>query len=241
MWFVIAGESHSLGYIAGLVNLESSNPVYDINISYPNPPEAYTTAHLRISRATWGDLNNETGWIYSYGEEDWFTGALAISRTKAGITYCHNNSLEMSAFGFGWCYDGTDISIPDYLAATQAYIDYCTTNGYNTNVYFTTGPVDSYNATGETGYLKYLSYEDIRDNIKADGKRILFDYADILCYDDGSETPKTTTWNGHIYPIITTTNNLPEGNSHISAAGEVRLAKAIWWMLARMAGWDGGK
>ncbi len=27
---------------------------------------------------------------------------------------------------------------------------------------------------------------------------------------------------------------------HISNAGALRLAKAMWWMLARMAGWDGG-
>ena len=28
--------------------------------------------------------------------------------------------------------------------------------------------------------------------------------------------------------------------SHISEAGAIRLAKAMWWMLARIAGWDGG-
>ena len=27
---------------------------------------------------------------------------------------------------------------------------------------------------------------------------------------------------------------------HISDAGTIRLAKAMWWMLARIAGWDGG-
>ena len=27
---------------------------------------------------------------------------------------------------------------------------------------------------------------------------------------------------------------------HISEAGALRLAKAMWWMLARIAGWDGG-
>ena len=26
---------------------------------------------------------------------------------------------------------------------------------------------------------------------------------------------------------------------HISKAGEIRIAKAVWWMLARIAGWDG--
>ena len=36
-----------------------------------------------------------------------------------------------------------------------------------------------------------------------------------------------------------------EGNDdysvgHIGTNGALRLAKALWWMLARLAGWDGG-
>ncbi|MBK7733428.1 MAG: Ig-like domain-containing protein [Bacteroidales bacterium] len=43
-----------------------------------------------------------------------------------------------------------------------------------------------------------------------------------------------------MYPRITT-NPLPEQTGHISNAGALRLAKAMWWMLARIAGWDGGE
>jgi hypothetical protein len=241
MWLVVAGESHSLGYMSGLIDLEAINPVYDVNGTGSGTPEAYTTAHLRISRSTWGDLNNPTGWIYSYGEEDWFTSAMAITRTKAGIAYGQVNNLKMSAFGFGWCYDGGETDMTPYLAATQEYIDFCATNAYNSKVYFTTGPVDDWNARpDETSYLKSLAYKSIRDYVAADRTRILFDFADILCYDSGSETPPNTqTWNGHTFPIITTNNLIPTEGSHISNAGELRLAKAMWWMLARIVGWDG--
>jgi hypothetical protein len=238
MYFVIAGESHSLGYLLGLTALKALDPTYDVSVTYEGTPEAYTDQHLRASHFTWGDVDNATGWIASYGEEDWFTSALAISRTKAGITYCHDNNLEMSAFGFGWCYDGGILDATDYLAATQSYINYCA-GSIATKIFFTTGPVDAYDTIGEAGYDKYLMYQSIRDYVKADPTRILFDYADILCYDDGNETPNTNIWGGHTFPIITTTNNITEGSGHISSAGELRLAKAIWWMLARIAGWDG--
>jgi hypothetical protein len=133
---------------------------------------------------------------------------------------------------------GNSVCMDTYLAATQSYIDYCTAKGYNTKVFFTTGPVDSF--TGEAGYQGYLKHEHIRNYVKADPTRILFDYADILCYDNGSETPTSTTWNGHTYPIITATNLGSADIGHIGSVGRLRIAKAMWWMLARIAGWNGG-
>ncbi|MDT8402594.1 MAG: Ig-like domain-containing protein [Bacteroidales bacterium] len=242
MMLVVASESHGLGYMNGLVSLESLYSNYAVNYTSSGTPEGYTTSHLRITRATWGDVENETGWIYSYGEEDWFTSETAITRTKAGLTYCNAVDLTVSVIMFGWCYDGgifmPYVGMSDYLNATQSYIDYCD-GSIQTKVVFTTGTVDSWSASGEEGYNKSLGYQVIRDYVSADESRILFDYADILCYDDGSSEPNTATWDGNTFPIITTTNYLPEGVGHISEVGELRLAKAMWWMLARIAGWDG--
>jgi hypothetical protein len=132
---------------------------------------------------------------------------------------------------------GNDVSMDTYLAAMEDYIDYCADNSYVTKIIFTTGPVDSY--SGEAGYQVYLKHQYIRDYVAADATRIFFDYADILCYDDdGQQT--TTTWNSHTYPVITPTNLGDESTGHIGPAGAIRLAKAQWWLLARIAGWDGG-
>lgn len=242
MWLSYAGESHSMGIRVGMTNLEIADPTYSVSVlegSFGDTPEAYTTSNLRVSRATWGDLDYDEGWIYYYGEEDWYTSSTAINRTKAGLAYYNTTGPYMAAFGFGWCWDPDETDMTDYLDATQQYINYCTTNGYNTTVFFTTGPVDWICAEGETGYLKYLAYEAIRDYVALDETRILFDYADILCYDSDNST-NTQTWDGHNYPIITNTNLLPASEDyHISEAGALRLAKAMWWMLARIAGWDG--
>ena len=235
MWLVVAGESHSQAYRDGLYLLELAYPAYQVNVTEEGTPEAYTTSHLRASRATWGDINNATGWIYDYGEEDWFTSGEAIAGTKAGISYCNTHSLQISAFGFGWCYDdGT--SIPDYVNATQEYMDYCTANSISTKVFFTTGPVDNY--TGEDAYINYLRWQEIRDFVNLDPTRILFDYADILCWDDDG-TPTTTIWGEYTFPSGTIANTGSYETGHITEAGALRLAKAMWWMLARIAGWDG--
>lgn len=240
MWLSYAGESHSIGIRDGLRMLETANPLYANSIVESGTPESYTTSNLRASRATWGDVNNATGWRYDYGEEDWFYTPAAIAQTKAGITYCNTTGPVLSAFGFGWCWDAyidTPAEFLLYINATKQYINYCATNSYDTQVFFTTGTEDKY--IGQDGYEKHLGYEQIRDTVAADPTRILFDYADILCYDDGSETPNTTFYNIYTYPIITSTNLTPTTTGHISNIGATRLAKAMWWMLARMAGWDG--
>ena len=235
MWLVLAGESHSQAYRTGLQLLEALAPAYAVSVIEDGIPEAYTTLNLRASRATWGDVSHSTGWIYGYGEEDWFTSAQAISRTKAGITYCNTHSLTIGAFGFGWCWDdGT--SIPDYLAATDEYIRYCALNGYQTKVFFTTGPIDGY--TGEAAYINHLRWEEIRAHVATVSSYYFFDYSDILCYDDNG-TPATATWDGHIFPVGTVANVGSDETGHITEVGAMRLAKAMWWLLARMAGWDG--
>lgn len=289
MWLAYPGESHSYGIRYGLSLVEALDSDYDVNVTEGYPwvetspdPEAYTTSHLRVGSATWGDHDNSTGWIYWYGEEDWWTNSTAISQVETSLSYCNSQNLHLSAIGFGWCWDpmgtgptasadpvygahwwgssvdgpsgdrawGLDaddysitsnsVSMDTYLSATQGYIDYCESNDIPTKVFFTTGPVDTYNGNfgNECMYQAYLKYEHIRGYVASDENLVLFDYADILCYDDDG-TPTTISWNGHTFPGITDTNNSPQIEGHISAAGELRLGKAMWWLLARIAGWDG--
>ena len=135
---------------------------------------------------------------------------------------------------------GNRVSLQTYFDAMEDYISWSNSNGYGTKMVFTTGTVDYEGEWwGEGGYTGHIKHEAIRDHVKAKSSRILFDYADILCHDDDG-TMNTQTWNGHTYPSITSKNEVPRYYGHISNAGAIRLAKAQWWMLARLAGWNSG-
>ncbi|MBS3119170.1 hypothetical protein J4417_05870, partial [Candidatus Woesearchaeota archaeon] len=133
-------------------------------------------------------------------------------------------------------------------------ISYVESKGFNTSVFFTTGPIEGY--TGEIGYQRYLKYEYIRNYVKANNK-VLFDYADILSYSD-SGSLDTDSWEGHVFPHIHPDNlrdidwgacslgmecNVfiagTEDGDHIGQVGARRLGKAIWVMLAKLSGWEG--
>jgi hypothetical protein len=292
MWVSVAGESHSSGYRMGCTLLESLDARYQVNTLESGTPESYTDQYLRLSRATWGDVSHATGWTYSYGEEDWYTLAQAVTQTKTSLSYCQSSGVTLAAFGFGWCWDmtwhnnpggvlddvyqvhwagssvggpegdlmwglddgdtaltGNSVNLGTYLNATMEYIQHCRDNSLATIVFFTTGPVDGGGNTGENGYQRHLKNQGIRDFVSGTADGVLLDYADILCWSDAG-VQQTTNWTDsggtpHSYQFIHPDNMLDLGGSyaedgdHIGQRGAVRVAKALWWMLARVAGWDG--
>jgi hypothetical protein len=151
---------------------------------------------------------------------------------------------------------GNSVCMDTYLNAVEQYILHCTTNGYATKAIFTTGPVD--NGSGimagtENGYQREVKHDYIRNYVKLNSTRILFDYADILCWNDAG-VKYMTYWNDggvnrphvNIHPdnmmdYDVSWNRIPhaEDGDHIGEVGALRLAKAMWWMLARIAGWNG--
>lgn len=142
---------------------------------------------------------------------------------------------------------GNGVCMDTYLSATQSLADSCAANGWPTVVFFTTGPVDG-NDNSENGYQREVKHQYLRDYVLQDTARVLFDYADILCWSDSGDQ-HIAAWNDggtpRYYPQIHADNMLDtngsyvEDGDHIGQRGAIRLAKAMWWMLARLAGWDG--
>ena len=149
---------------------------------------------------------------------------------------------------------GNRVCMDTYLDAMEQYIQYCKDNNYPTTMLFTNGVVDGNEGT-EKAFQRELKNQHIRNYIQGKEGYYFFDYADILVYNDAGEH-YTSNWNDNgnirshdqIHPdnmmdydaafnIIPPETDVEE--DHIGEVGALRLGKAMWWMLARIAGWDG--
>ena len=141
---------------------------------------------------------------------------------------------------------GNRVCMQTYLDATEAYRRHCRSNGYPTTVMFSTAPPIDY--TSENGYQVFLKNQYIRSYVSNTTDGVLFDFADILCWNDGGNqaTSRWTDYGGslRVFPIIHGDNlrNLDGSSSetnspdyHIGQRGALRLGKALWYALSRIS------
>jgi hypothetical protein len=149
---------------------------------------------------------------------------------------------------------GNSVCMDTYLDAMEQCISYCKNHGWKTKIIFANGAVDL-NAGTELGFQREIKNQYIREYVSKDTTLIFFDYADILVHNNSGEL-YTVNWNDggtnrphqQIHPDNLKDYDLsfniidPEPDAiedHIGEVGALRLAKAMWWMLARVAGWEG--
>ncbi|TFH23071.1 MAG: hypothetical protein E4H10_12710 [Bacteroidia bacterium] len=279
----IPGESHSEAYRNGQNLLEQLDPTFQVQIYLGSPPPAtdqYLRMGMHREGGEYlffnesrveelkGDITQQNstgnpfhvmgfGWCYDMTHDNDPGG---IEDPVYSVRWA-GRSVEGPDGNMRWGLDegdealtGNRVSMDTYLEAVESWILHCEENSYPTRWIFTTGPVDYYYHAGtENGFQREIKHDYIRDYVAEDTSRILFDYADILCWSNSGEQNIVVWHDGdslrphaQIHP-----NNMMDYNSswnliphtedgdHIGEVGTVRMAKAMWWMLARMAGWDG--
>lgn len=272
----LAGESHSSGYRIGMDLLMADDPRFAVDTFLGSFP-AVTGAGLRFGgHGSVGEEDFFTnaaaianiksiiaaqesagnpihvmglGWCW-----DLDRNALTLTRDPVYNVAWAGSTAGGPQGDRAWGLDAADFDITGntvcmdtYLNTVEAYNKYCDDNGYRCVVVFTTGPVDG-SAGTESGLQREIKHQYIRNFARAGSKRVLFDYADILCWSDAG-AHNTAVWNDggtprahdQIHPdnMRDLDGSYAEDGDHIGQRGALRLAKAMWWMLARLAGWDG--
>ncbi|MFH1327078.1 MAG: dockerin type I domain-containing protein [archaeon] len=246
------------GY-GGLEQLEILYPEYsvqvDCSLSNLNEANALHVVKGQYTGSSWGGA-----WECRYGDEEYWSREAGRVITENTFAQAINQGKPIDYSTWGWSYDiindlasidedGNIITFNDERmdAYFNAFVRFNTNPSFpDTIVYYMTAITDEpiYNDPNYVGYKgwRVTKYnQDIRNEaIANDG--ILFDQADIENWNEDNTEQRIDTWDdgGTIRTLYLMHEDFDISEcGHVSNELTVKKAKAVWWMAARLAGWNG--
>jgi hypothetical protein len=247
------GESHGRQVPHGLELLAAQDERFKVQIGDGENDKidvlTDTTALriLRTQKNTYGPIN---------GDELYWATEAARGYTEATAQDAIDKGTPLAASLWCWCWDmSSENWVHDESGAVvtynnernEAYINAIrrfNTNRPQTKFIYHTGVTDVQVSAG--GWRSTYYNGIIRSSATTDGG-ILFDQADIENWNEAGTQQQTETWNdnGTMRTIYVRNHDYDETvgiqfqQGHTNDALCLKKAKAFWWMLARIAGWDG--
>lgn len=234
------GQSHGRQIPYGLQSLEQINPQYDVHIQV-----AELTQYINALQVLRG-LRKNSSWISSVDSTDFWESENGKNYVRQTLDYYRSKGITIDAILHTWSWDFREITeakVDEYLAAmSRLGAEYPETNfiymsDTNDNIY------DPNNSENHWGYNWLQARNRIRD-YTINNNKVFFDFGDIESWsEEKHEQNLVEDWQYQVsipvmHPDYIGNYDGGEGGSHISEAGTLLKAKAFWWMMARIAGWD---
>ena len=218
MFLVHTGQSHGWQVPMGLQDL--NNDALVIDEGYPSGKG------FKVSRGLRSQYND---WSASIGPDRFWQGEAGKDWVRRTLNYYANNGVQVDAILHTWCWHFRTWSaeqLNDYFVAMEELeAEYPNV----TFIYMT----DTADRSGDVN--RNARNEQVRQYCLSHNK-VLFDFGEIETWSaDGT----VRNWSGGVpYWHNDSGIGVSDDYGHISPTGALMKSKAMWWLMARIAGWN---